>query len=77
MLLKKPFHVTAYGGSIDCLEGLAGRVFTASYANQCTYTGDLHSAKTYLDFLENKADKFLPTLNNNENIPVQHKTTLK
>ncbi len=74
---KKPFFVTDQGGSIHCIEGLSGRFFRACFANQCTYTGDLHSAKSYLDFIESKNTKFLPSGEINENIPFQRKTTLK
>ena len=77
MSLRKPFHVTEYGGSIHCIEGLSGRIFRACSANQCTYTGDLHSAKSYLDFIENKTTKLLPSGNKNDSIPFQRKTTLK
>ena len=77
MTLRKPFHVTENGGSIHCIEGLSGRIFRACSANQCTYTGDLHSAKSYLDFVEDKTIKFLPSINKNDNIPFQRKTTLK
>ena len=74
---RKPFHITPQGGSILCLEGLTGRIFRACYANQCTYTGDLHSAKSFLNFIESKANKFLPSGKRNEKIPFQRKTTLK
>ena len=74
---RKPLHVTDHGGSIHCIEGLSGRIFRACFANQCTYTGDLHSAKSYLDFIENKTNKFLPSGKKNEKIPSQRKTTLK
>ncbi len=77
MSLKQPFHVTVHGGSIHCIEGLSGRIFRACSANQCTYTGDLHSAKAYLDFIENDTIKFLPSGKENDNIPFQRKTTLK
>ena len=77
MTHRKPFYVTKHGGSIHCLEGLSGRIFRSCFANQCTYTGDLHSAKSYLDFIENNSVKFLPPKKNNENIPFQRKTTLK
>ena len=77
MPLRKPFHVTDNGGSIHCLEGLSGRIFRACFANQCTYTGDLHSAKSYLDFIENNTIKFLPSGEKKENTPFQRKTTLK
>ena len=77
MPFRKPFHVTDHGGSIHCIEGLSGRIFRACSANQCTYTGDLYSAKSYLDFIENKTIKFLPPGKKNENIPFQRKTTLK
>ena len=77
MTLRKPFHVTDHGGSIHCIEGLSGRIFKACSSNQCTYTGDLHSAKSYLDFIENNKIKFLPSGSNKDNIPFQRKTTLK
>jgi hypothetical protein len=77
MPLRKPFHVTPHGGSIHCIEGLSGRIFRACSANQCTYTGDLHSAKSYLDFIENKTIKFLPSEKINDNISFQRRTTLK
>ena len=77
MPLREPFHVTEHGGSIYCIEGLSGRIFRACSANQCTYTGDLHSAKSYLDFIENNTDKFLPSGKKNDNIPFHRKTTLK
>ena len=77
MTLKRPFHVTEHGGSIYCIEGLSGRIFRACAANQCTYTGDLHSAKSYLDFFEKNTVKFLPAEEKNNNIPFQRKTTLK
>ena len=77
MTIREPLHVTVHGGSIHCIEGLSGRIFKACSANQCTYTGDLHSAKSYLDFIENNAIKFLPSGNKNDKIPFQRKTTLK
>ena len=77
MPLKKPFHVTDLGGSIYCIEGLSGRIFRACSANHCTYTGDLHSAKSYLDFIENSNVKFLPSTIKKDEIPFQRKTTLK
>ncbi len=77
MTLKKPLHVTDHGGSIHCIEGLSGRIFRACSANNCTYTGNLHSAKSYLDFIENNSVKFLPSAIKKDNIPFQRKTTLK
>ena len=77
MTLRKPFHVTDQGGSIYCIEGLSVRIFRACSANQCTYTGDLHSAKSYLDFIENKNTKFLSSGKTIDSIPFQRKTTLK
>ncbi len=77
MTLRKPFYVTELGGSIHCIEGLTGRIFRACSANQCTYTGDLHSAKSYLDFIEDNNVKFLPSKKKNDEIPYQRKTTLK
>ena len=77
MPLSKPFHITHHGGSIHCIEGLSGRIFRACSANQCTYTGDLHSAKSYLDFIENNTSKFLTSGKKTDNISFQRKTTLK
>ena len=77
MTIQKPFHTTPHGGSIVCLQGLTGRMFRACSLNKCTYTADLHAAKSYLDCLENKKIKFLPSSSNKECIPVQRKTTLK
>ena len=77
MPLMKPFHVTEHGGSIYCIEGLSGRIFRTCSANHCTYTEDLHSAKSYLDFIENNSVKFLPSSITTDNIPFQRKTTLK
>ena len=77
MPLKKPFHVTDHGGSIHCIEGISGRIFRACSANHCTYTADLHSAKSYLDFFENNSVKLLPSGKMNDTIPFQRKTTLK
>ena len=77
MPLRKPFHVTYYGGSIHCIEGLSGRIFRACSANQCTYTSNLHSAKSFLDFIEKNTSKFLPSGKKNDKIPFQRKTTLK
>ena len=77
MTIQKPFHTTPHGGSIVCLQGLTGRMFRACSLNKCTYTADLHAAKSYLDSLENKKVKFLPSPRNKESIPVQRKTTLK
>ena len=74
---RKPFHLTEHGGSIHCIEGVSGRIFRACSANQCTYTGDLHSAKSYLDFIENDSVKYLPSGQKNDNISFQRKTTLK
>ena len=77
MTIQKPFHTTSYGGSIVCLQGLTGRMFRACSLNKCTYTADLHAAKSYLDCLENKKVKFLPSPRNKECISFQGKTTLK
>ena len=77
MSLKRQFNVTNHGGSIHCIERLSGRIFRACSANQCTYTGYLHGAKSYLDFIESNNIKFLPPSKNSDNISSQHKTTLK
>ncbi len=72
-----PFHITSQGGSIHCIEGLTGRIFRCCYANQCSYTNDLHSAKTYLDFLEKRTKRLLPSGKSKDEVPFQRKTTLK
>ncbi len=77
MAYQQPFHVSPLGGSIICIEGLTGRIFKACAANQCTYTSDLHSAKSHLDFLESGKNKLLPSGIHKENNPAQRKTTLK
>ena len=77
MVLLKPFHVTAHGGSIHCLEDLSGRIFRACSSNQCTYTRNLYSAKTFLDSLENNTFKLLPFAVKKDITSVQRKTTLK
>ncbi len=77
MIFQKPFHTTPHGGSIVCLQGLAGRMFRACSSRHCIYTAGLHAAKSFLDFHENKRIKFLPSSINKESIPVQRKTTLK
>ena len=77
MSIRKPFHVTENGGSIQCIEGVSGRIFRACSANHCTYTGDLHSAKSYLDLIEKNTIKFLPSGKKSDNVPFQRKTTLK
>ena len=77
MALLKPFHVTAHGGSIHCLEDLSGRIFRACSSNQCTYTRNLYSAKTFLDSLENNTYKLLPFSVKKDITSFQRKTTLK
>ena len=77
MPLKKPFHVTDHGGYIHWIAALSGRIFRACSTNHWTYKGDLHSAKSYLDFLQNNSVKFLPSGKKKENIPFQGKTNLK
>ena len=77
MPLSKPFHLTDYGGSIHCMEGMSGRIFRACSANHCIYTGNLHSAKSYLDFIENNTIKSLPSGKKKDDIPFQRKTTFK
>ena len=77
MTLSKLFHVTFNGGSIHCIEGLSGRILRACSANQCTYTDNLHSAKSYLDFMEDKNIQILTSGRNNDNVSFQRKTTLK
>ena len=77
MTRQKLFHISPNGGSILCLEGVTGRIFRACSANQCTYTKSLHSAKSYLDFLENNQVKLLPPVKERNDVPAQRKTTLK
>ena len=71
----KTFYISPLGGSISCLNGLNGRIFRSCVANRCTYSRNLHSAKSNLKKLEHR-NKFLPqTIQSN--IPPQRKTTLK
>lgn len=77
MALQQPFHISPRGGSIICLEGMTGRIFKACSANRCTYTSNLHSAKSHLDFLESIKNKLLSSGKDEENNPAQRKTTLK
>ena len=56
---------------------MTGRIFRGCSAYQCAYTGDLHSPKSYIDFIENKTIKFLPSGKKIDEIPSQRKTTLK
>ncbi len=77
MTFKKPLYVSPSGGSILCLDDICGRIYRACSSNHCTYTTDLHSAKSYLDKIENNQPKLLPSNSKGGKVPAQRKTTLK
>ncbi len=77
MTFKKPFYVSPNGGSILCLDNTGERIYRACSSNHCTYTPDLHTAKSFLDTIENNQAKLLPSKNKEEKVPAQRKTTLK
>ena len=74
MIKINPVFVSPRGGSITCFRGDTGRIFRSCSRSRCVYSGDLHSAKAYLDNLEGKS-KLL--VGKPSNIPPQRKTTLK
>ena len=77
MSIQVPFHVSPSGGSIICLESLAGRIYRACYSNNCTYTKSLYQAKSFINFIESKNTKLLPASISKINVSAQRKTTLK
>ena len=74
MITTNPLFITSQGGSITCFKGDSGRIFRSCSRNRCVYSGDLHSAKAYLENLERKNILLTRT---KEKIPAQRKTTLK
>ena len=75
MSQMKPIYKSSLGGSIDCLQGITGRIFKTCLENKCFYSKNLHSAKAHLNSLENGKHLLKPFI---EKInPPQIKTTLK
>ena len=74
MLPKNPLFIRSQGGSITCFKGDSGRIFRSCSRSRCVYSGDLHSAKAYLQDLEKK-NNLLTGIK--DNIPAQRETTLK
>ncbi|WP_320668466.1 hypothetical protein [Prochlorococcus sp. MIT 1307] len=74
MITKNPLFISSQGGSITCFKGDSGRIFRSCSRSRCIYSGDLHSAKAYLEDLERKNNLLTAT---KEQIPAQRKTTLK
>ena len=74
MITTNPLFISSQGGSITCFKGYSGRIFMSCSRSRCVYSGDLHSAKAYLDNLELR--KSLPAAKSV--VPsAQRKTTLK
>ncbi len=74
MIDTKPLFISSEGGSITCLKGDSERIFQSCSKWRCVYSGDLHSAKAYLDDLEGKNNLLTGA---NYHVPAQRKTTLK
>ena len=74
MITTTPLYISPIGGSITFFRGDSGRIFRSCAFSRCVYSGDLHSAKTYLDNLEN--DKSLSAARCTDS-PAQRKMTLK
>ena len=74
MSIRTPCFISSKGGSITCFRGDSGRIYRSCSRDRCVYSGDLHSAKIYLDDLENGPNMLLNKVNN---IQHQRKTTLK
>ena len=74
MITTNPLFISSKGGSITCFKGDSGRIFQSCSRSRCVYSADLHSAKAYLDKLEQKTILLTGT---KEKIPAQRKTTLK
>ena len=74
MITTNPLFISSQGGSITCFKGDSGRIFRSCSRSRCVYSGDLHSAKAYLEGLERKNSLMIGT---KEKIPAQRKTTLK
>ncbi len=74
MITPDPIYISSQGGSITCFKGDSGRIFRSCSKSSCVYSGNLHSAKAYLDFLERTTILLTGT---KEKVPAQRKTTLK
>ncbi len=74
MITTNPLFVSPKGGSITCFRGDTGRVFQSCSRSRCVYSGDLHSAKAYLDGLEGKNSLIAEV---SDKASPQRKTTLK
>ncbi len=74
MLTTNPLFISPQGGSITCFKVESGRIFQSCSRNRCVYSGDLHSAKKYLENIERRNNLLAGT---KENIHTQRKTTLK
>ena len=74
MITTKPLFITSLGGSITCFTGDSGRIFQSCLGNRCVYSGDLHTAKIYLNNLEGQNNLLAGTKLCS---PPQRKTTLK
>ncbi len=74
MIKTTPVLTTPRGGSITCFRGDTGRVFRSCSRSQCVYSGNLHSAKAYLDDMENRSNLLMEV---SSNFSPQRKTTLK
>ena len=74
MIKIKPIFISPRGGSITCFRGDTGRILRSCSRSHCVYSGDLHSAKKYLDNLE--GNRYLLTGEIRKTSP-QRKTTLK
>ena len=74
MIKTTPLFITPKGGSITCFRGDTGRVFRSCSRSHCIYSGDLHSAKAYLDNLEGKSNLLVEVA---DKVSLQRKTTLK
>ncbi len=75
MITTKPLFISTQGGSITCFKNHSGRIFRSCSRSRCVFSGDLHSAKAYLEILERKKSNLLAGAK--EKIPAQRKTTLK
>ena len=74
MISTNSLFISSQGGSITCLKGDSHRIFRSCSRGRCVYSGDLHSAKTYLEDLEGKTNLLTAI---KEKVPAQRKTTLK
>ena len=67
-------YISSKGGSITCFRRNSIRIFQSCFASHCVYSGDLHSAKSYLEKLEFSQRL---TAAKRTDPPTQRKTTLK